>query len=321
MSYRYVLRRVVQAVPALATILVVTFLLVHFSPGDPVSVIAGDDLGPGAQVLLRHQLGLDRPLWTQFLTYVGDVLRGDLGTGYISQSPVAHEIRQYLPATLLLMVSALVLASAGGVVLGTLAARRPFRHFDLGVSTVALVGYAIPIFWLAQFAQVVLVLHLRLFPLLGLTDPHFQRTGMARNLDVAYHLVLPAAVLAASELALLTRITRTGVLQESGRAYVRTARAKGVKEKAILRDHALRNALLPVITIIGSRIGFLFSGAVLVEYAFSWPGMGFLLVRAMQSGDRPVALGIVLLIAFTVVVANLLTDLLYGWADPRIRYG
>jgi len=184
----------------------------------------------------------------------------------------------------------------------------------------ALVGYAVPAFWLGQIAILTVALRTGWFPLQGLTDARAQYTGWAHVVDVLHHLVLPALVLAISEVALITRVARTGLLQELGRDYVRTARAKGAPEPTVLTRHALPNALLPVVTIIGSRVGFLFSGAVVIETVFSWPGLGSLIVASSQTNDRPVLLGLVLLVSFSVVAANLVTDLVYGWIDPRIRY-
>jgi peptide/nickel transport system permease protein len=218
------------------------------------------------------------------------------------------------------MVSALTLSTLAGIGLGALAARRPFGSFDLAVTSTALVSYAVPTFWLAQLAILVVAYRTGFFPLAGMTDVREQYTGLAHLLDVARHLVLPALVLAASEVALMARSTRTGLIQESGKDYVTVARAKGLSSRRVLVRHALPNALLPVVTIIGTRVGFLFSGAVIVETVFAWPGMGSLIVGAAEDIDHPVLLGLVLLVALTVVFANLLTDLVYAWIDPRIRY-
>jgi peptide/nickel transport system permease protein len=188
------------------------------------------------------------------------------------------------------------------------------------LSTIALVGYALPVFWLAQLAMLTIAFKTGWFPIQGMTTARASYTGLAHWGDVARHLVLPAGVLAASEVALVSRIARTGILNEMGRDYVRTAQAKGLSESRALVRHALRNALLPVVTVVGSRIGFLFSGAVLVETVFGWPGLGRLVLSAAQTRDHPVLLGMVLLVAFSLVVANLVTDLVYARVDPRIRY-
>ena len=320
MTWRYVLRRLLQVVPAVASILVVTFAIVHFAPGDPVVAVAGDSGDKAYYDFMRAKFGLDRPLPEQFLTYSGDVLRGDLGVSYVQGERVSTLIADRVPATLLLMGSALVLSTLGGIALGVLAARRPFGPFDLGVSTVALVGYALPVFWLAQLAMLTIAFRTGWFPIQGMTTARASYTGWAHVADVTRHLALPAVVLAASEVALVSRIARTGILAEMGRDYVRAAQAKGLSESGALLRHALRNALLPVVTVVGSRVGFLFSGAVLVETVFGWPGLGRLVLSAAQTRDHPVLLGMVLLVAFSLVLANLLTDLLYARVDPRIRY-
>jgi peptide/nickel transport system permease protein len=306
--------------PAVASILIVTFAIVHAAPGDPVVAVAGESGNQEYYDFMREKFGLDRPLHVQFLTYVGNVLRGDLGVSFVQGQDVSDLIAERVPATLLLMGSALVVSTLGGVALGALAARRPFGPFDLTVSTSALIGYALPSFWLAQLAMLTIAFRTGWFPIQGMTDARAGYTGLAHYADVARHLVLPALVLAASEVALVTRIARTGILAEMGSDYVRVAKAKGLSPTGALVHHALRNALLPVVTVVGTRIGFLFSGAVLVETVFGWPGLGRLVLSAAQTRDHPILLGMVLLVAFSLVLANLVTDLVYSRVDPRIRY-
>ena len=315
----YVGRRVLTVVPAVLGVLTLTFLLVHAVPGDPAQVLAGEGADPARIEQIRQELGFDRPLPEQFLTYVGNVFRGDLGQSTSQGKPVTAVVAERVGPTLLLGGTALLLSTAGGLLLGAAAARRAFGRFDLGASTLALIGYAIPAFWLAQLAVLAFAVHLPLFPLSGYTDARAPADGLGHVAEVAYHLMLPALVLAASELALLTRVTRSGLLQELGQDYVRTARAKGLPEKEVVSAHALRNALLPVVTVLGTRIGFLFSGAVVIEAVFSWPGLGSVIVTAARESDRELMLGLVVLVAFCVIAANLVTDLLYAWIDPRVR--
>ncbi|HVL06296.1 MAG TPA: ABC transporter permease, partial [Acidimicrobiales bacterium] len=305
---------------AVASILIVTFAVVHAAPGDPVVAVAGESGNEEYYAFMREKFGLDRPVHEQFWTYSTNVLRGDLGVSFVQGREVVDLILERVPATLLLMGTALVVSTVGGVVLGALAARRPFGPFDLGVSTGALVGYALPSFWLAQLAMLTIAFRTGWFPIQGMTDARADYTGLAHYLDVARHLVLPALVLAASEVALITRIARTGILAEMDSDYIRVAQAKGLSPTGALVHHALRNALLPVVTVVGTRIGFLFSGAVLVETVFGWPGLGRLVLSAAQTRDHPLLLGMVLLVAFSLVLSNLLTDLLYARVDPRIRY-
>jgi peptide/nickel transport system permease protein len=320
MTWRYVVRRLLQVLPAVASILVVTFAIVHLAPGDPVVAVAGESGDQAYYDFMRAKFGLDRPLPVQFVTYSRDVLRGDLGVSYVQGERVSTLIAERIPATLLLMGSALVVSTLGGIALGALAARRPFGPFDLSVSTIALIGYALPVFWMAQLAMLTIAFRTGWFPIQGMTTARASYTGLAHLADVGRHLALPALVLAASEIALVTRIARTGILTEMGQDYVRAAQAKGQSTSGALVHHALRNALLPIVTVVGSRIGFLFSGAVLVETVFGWPGLGRLVLSAAQTRDHPVLLGMVLLVAFSLVLSNLVTDLLYARVDPRIRY-
>jgi len=320
MAWAYVLRRLAQLVPALGMILVVTFVLIQLVPGDPASAYAGEYATPETIASLREQYGLDQPLWRQFGTYVGNVLRGDFGNSFSYARPVSTVIAERLPATLLLTMTALVLSVGGGILAGRLAARRPSGALDVGVTWTSLLAHAIPGFFLGQVAILILGLRWRLFPVLGMTDTRIQYTGIDQILDVIYHLLLPALVLAASEITLVTRLTRTGLVEQMGHDYTRTARSKGMSPRDVLVHHALPNAALPLITVIGSRVGFLLSGAVIIETVFSWPGLGLLLVNSVQTGDRPLTLGLVLLVAVSVLIANLLTDLVYAWVDPRIRY-
>ena len=320
MSARYAVRRLAQVVLAVAGILTVTFFIIHAAPGDPAVALAGEGADPAYVETVRAEFGLDRPLPHQFAAWVSHVVRGDLGNSLIGGEPVTDVIGDRVPATLLLVGTALVVSALAGVLLGFLVARRPFGAFDATVTTTCLVGYATPAFWLAQVAVVFLAFRAGWFPVQGMTDAREIYTGWAHVRDVAHHLVLPAAVLAFSELALVARLTRTSLIAELGKDYVRTARAVGLSERRVVGVHALRNALLPVVTVIGSRVGAVFSGAVLVETVFAWPGLGQLLISSTRNRDYPVLLGLVLLASAAVVVTNLITDLVYGRIDPRIRY-
>jgi len=303
----------------MAGLLVLMFFLVHLAPGDPVIALGGEHGDPGYYALIREKFGLDRPLPEQFAVYAARVLAGDLGTSFVHGRAVSRVIAERLPATLLLMSTALVLSTVAGVSLGTMAARRAHRRGDLFLRSVALVGQAVPPFWLAQLGILALAVGTGLLPVQGMTDARRGTAGLAYILDVARHLALPALVLACGELALTTRLVRAALIEALGADYVRTARAKGLPE-VLVTVHALRNALLPVVTLIGGRIGTLCAGAVLVEAVFAWPGVGHLLLASLLARDYPVLLGIFLLVSVSVVVTNLLTDLAYGWLDPRIRF-
>ena len=319
MSARYLLRRVAQIVPAAAGIVVVAFVIIHLAPGDPVLALAGQHGDAAYYAFIRAKFGLDRPLPEQLLVYATNVLRGDLGTSYVHGRPVLAVLLERVPATLLLMTSALLVSSLAGIALGVTAARRADRPADLVVRVAALVCHAVPSFWLAQIAALTLALGTGLFPVQGISDARRAWTGWRYAADVVHHLALPALVLAANEVALITRLVRAGVLEALATDYIRTARAKGLPERAVVR-HASRNALLPVVTVIGGRIGMLFTGAVLVETVFAWPGLGQLLLSSIQTRDLPVLLALFLLVSLTVVLTNVVTDLGYAWLDPRIRY-
>ncbi len=317
---RFVVRRLLRAAPAVAAILVLTFLMIQLAPGDAVDALAGAGGDQATNDYLRAYLQLDRPVWQQFGAYVGNLTHGDLGVSFVQGgTPVVELIGERLFPTLLLMGAALIMSSVGGVLLGALIARWPYGRFDASISSLSLVVDALPGFWLAQLVVLAFAINAGWFPVQGMTDAREQYTGVAALADIAHHLVLPAVVLASSELALVTRVARSRLLAEKGRDYVRTARAKGISERRTILAHALPNAMLPVVTIVGTRIGFLFAGAVVIETVFSWPGLGTLLLTASQSRDRPVLLGLVLVVSLSVVLANLVTDLVYGWIDPRAR--
>jgi len=316
---RYLLRRLVQILPTVAGLLVLNFCIIHLAPGDPVIALGGEHGDAAYYAFLRSRFGLDRPLPEQLLTYVSNVLRGDLGTSFVHGRSVASVIVERVPATLLLVGTALVLSSAAGVGLGILAARLGRRPAVFTLDVAALLGYATPPFWLGQIALLALAVGTGLFPVQGMTDARNPQTGLAHLADVLHHLVLPAIVLAINELALTTRLVRTGLVEALGTDYVRAARAKGLPEGLVVR-HALRNVMLPVITVIGSRAGMFLSGAVLVEVVFAWPGLGRLLLSSLLSRDYPVLLGMFLIVSVGVVLANLITDLAYARFDPRIRY-
>jgi len=319
-SRDYLLRRLAQLVPTVAAILLVSFLLLHLAPGDPVLALAGENGDAAYYAAMRERFGLDQPLPTQLATYVGNVLRGDLGSSYVQGRPVAELIAERLPATFLLTGSALALSTLLGIALGMVSATRRGRWLDAGLSATTLAVYAAPVFLVGQLAILMVALRTGWFPVQGMSSADRSGGGAGHLVDVAHHLALPALTLASQETAVIARLTRAGVSEELDRDYVRTARAKGVSERRVLFRHALRRPLLPIVTVLGGRAGHLLSGAVLVEAVFGWPGIGRLLVTAIQTRDAPVVLGVFLLVAVTVVVANLVTDMVYARLDPRIRY-
>ncbi len=304
----------------LVSIGTLTFLLIHLAPGDPIVALSGEFSTAEYQRELEAYYGLDRPLYEQYLRYLVNILQGDLGASYYFKQSVALVILERLPSTLLLVIPSLILSSGLGIWLGTISAKQRHSIHDLGITTTALVSYAIPIFWFAQLLLLFFSVHLDLFPVQGMRDVRANYTGPRLWLDVGYHMILPVLTMTAQQLALILVLTRSGLHNELQQDYVRTARAKGLLESRVLRHHALRNALLPVVTVIGGRVGFLFAGAVLTETVFAWPGLGRLVVSASFNRDHPLILGLFLFISLAVLLANLVTDLVYALLDPRIRY-
>jgi len=317
----YLIRRAGQFIPTIAAILLIGFLLIHLAPGDPVLALAGDNGDAQYYADMRARFGLDEPLPVQLAKYAGNLVTGDLGTSYMQGRPVAEIIAERLPATVLLTASALLISALVGVAVGVYAATRHNRLGDHVVTATTLAVYAAPVFLLGQLAILVLALRTGWFPVQGMTDPRGDTTSLRAGIDVAHHLALPMLVLAAQEVAAVAQITRAGMVNELGSDHVRTARAKGVTERVVLTRHALRRVLPSVVTVLGERVGHLVAGAVVVEAVFGWPGIGRLLVTAMQSRDIPIVMGVFLIVAVTVVIANLLTDLLYVKLDPRVRLG
>ena len=316
----YLLRRLIQIIPMLLGIGTLTFLLIHFAPGDPIVALSGEFSTAEYQREMKAYYGLDRPLWQQYGRYIINVLGGDFGRSYYYKQPVTIVILERLPSTLLLVIPSLVLSSGLGIWLGALSAQKRRSLSDFGITTTALVSYAIPIFWFAQLLLLLFAVQLDWFPVQGMRDVRANYSSWRLWLDVAYHMTLPVITMTSQQLALILVLTRAGLDNELQQDYVRTARSKGLAERQVLRYHALRNALLPVVTVIGGRIGFLFAGAVLTETVFAWPGLGRLVLSASLNRDHPLILGLFLFISLAVLLSNLITDLLYAWLDPRIRY-
>ncbi|MEP7105850.1 MAG: ABC transporter permease [Chloroflexota bacterium] len=302
----YVARRVLVAIPTVFGVATVIFLLVRLLPGDPARTIAGVLASQADVERIRHQFGLDQPLYVQYVTYIVHLLTGDLGISTRTGEPVRQEILTRLPYTMELAAISTVISILLGVTLGVLAATRRGRPLDLAISAVAVFGLSMPVYWLGLMLIILFSIQLHVFPAAGAQDP--------------LGFVLPSITLALFSLALVARQSRSAMLEVLGQDYVRTARAKGAPMRTVLVKHALRNALLPVVTVIGLQFGALIGGAVLTETVFSWPGVGRLLVDSIFSRDYPVVQGVVLMLAVAFIFVNLLVDLLYAYVDPRIRY-
>jgi ABC-type dipeptide/oligopeptide/nickel transport system permease component len=302
---RYLGQRILYAIPALWLIVTMVFMLAHLVPGDPVAQM----LGEGARVedlqQLRHALGLDLPLLTQYGRYMGGVLHGNLGESFRFQQPVLRVVASHYPATLELAIVALLICAAIAIPAGVLAAHRRGERTDHAVGVLTLFGLSIPNFALGPILILVFSVILGWLPVSG-------RGGIL-------HLVLPAFTLGAALAAILTRMVRTSVIEELSADYIRTARAKGLTESAVLFRHAFRNALIPILTILGLQFGTLLAGTIVTESIFAWPGIGRLAVQAIGARDYPLLQGCILLIAVSYVIVNLLTDFVYAVVDPRVR--
>lgn len=316
----FVLRRLVQLVPVVLAIATLNFLLLHMTPGDAADILAGQ-MGHATVEFtnqLRAEFGLDRPLYEQYAIYMAKLLTFDLGMSHLQQTPVIDLILGRLPATLILMVSAIVISVVIGVVLGVGAARRQGTLADNVISITALIVYATPAFWLGLMLIVLFSIILDILPSGGMMQVGAGLTGIDHVLDVARHLVLPATTLGLFYVAIYARLMRASMLEVYGLDFIVTARAKGLSEGKIAWTHAMRNALLPVVTLAGVQIGHLLGGSILIETVFGWPGLGRLVFDALLQRDLNLLLGILFVSSVVVVVANLIVDLLYGLLDPRI---
>jgi peptide/nickel transport system permease protein len=317
----YVLRRLLQAVPVVFAILALNFLLLHLAPGDAAQVLAGEAASatPEYMAELRHRFGLDRPVAVQLLLYMKNMLALDLGFSFRYNMPVLQLIVGRLGPTLLLMLTTLVASVLTGIVLGLLAAARAGSWRDTLISVLALVSYATPLFWVGLMLIVVFSLKLDWLPTSGMETVAAFYEGWARVVDIARHLVLPALTLSLFYMALYVRLMRAAMLEQSGMDYVTTARAKGLGEARITLSHVLRNAVLPVVTMVGVQAGSLLGGSIVVESVFAWPGLGLLAFQSLFARDFNLLLGIFFLSACLVVAVNLAVDVLYTVLDPRIH--
>ncbi|MEO8345793.1 MAG: ABC transporter permease subunit [Betaproteobacteria bacterium] len=333
--FAFLLRRVALIVPTFFGVTLLAFALIRLIPGDPVENLSGErGMDPERRLRLLHQFGLDQPLYAQYFDYIGNVLRGDLGTSLTTHEPVLQEFLTLFPATFELAFFALIFAVCIGLPAGILAAIKRNTIADYAVMGVSLTGYSMPIFWWALLLILLFSVQLGWTPVSGRIAVQYDvqaatgfmlidtlRSGDAGAFRSALsHLVLPMIALGTIPLAVIARMTRSSMLEVLREDYVRTARAKGLPRLQVVLIHALRNALIPVITVIGLQVGLLLSGAILTETIFSWPGIGNWLIHGVQSRDYPVVQGGILLIATIVISVNLIVDLLYGVINPRIRH-
>ena len=321
-ALQFTMSRLAQGFALVLAVVVLNFVLVHAAPGDPVETIAGASGGMSAELKeqLRTQYGLDQPLPTQLAVYLGKVVQGDLGYSYFFNLPVASLIAERVPATLLLVLVSVLGAFVIGTVLGVLSSRKPNGVLSQFINTLSLVGFAAPVFWTGIMLVILFASVVPLFPVSGMRAIDSTGAGgWADVLDVAHHLVLPALTLGLVYLAQYSRLSRASMLDVLGSDFIRTARAKGLSNGVVLYKHALRNAVLPVITILGLQFGNVLAGAILVETVFNWPGLGRLAFESVLRRDYPTILGVLLFSSVVVVVMNVLTDYCYRLIDPRIK--
>lgn len=316
----YVLRRLLLAIPLILVVIALNFTLIMLAPGDPVDLIVPEGADQAYRDRVRAEFGLDQPAPVQLVRYVANVARGDLGYSIRFRQDVLPLIVSRLGATLLLAGTGFIISSVLGVLLGVIAARRANSFGDNAATLFSLAGYSMPVFWLGQLMLVVFALDLGWFPTQGMFSIRTPTEGFAHVLDVAHHLVLPALAYSIYPLTLIYRLTRVKMRDTLVLDYITTARAKGLRERRISYRHALPNAFLPVLTVIGYNFGFMLAGSVLVETVFGWPGMGRLLQESIFGRDYPVLLGLFTVSSVMVIVANVITDILYAVIDPRVTF-
>ncbi len=330
----YIIKRFLGVIPVLLCVSMLVFGFLRLIPGDPALVMLGERATPENIARVREQLGLNKPIYEQYLTFLGNALRGDLGRSILRQEPVTQEIIRRFPATIELALAALLFAVVVGIPAGVISAVRRGSWFDASSMLVALTGVSMPIFWLGLMLIYLFAVVLHLLPTGGRLDAGTQFVPITNlvlvdsllrgDIPVFFqglrHLLLPALALGTIPMAIIARMTRSSMLEVLGQDYVRTAHAKGLAARTVVVRHALRNAWLPIITVVGLQVGILMSGAILTETVFSWPGIGRWLVDAIYARDYPIVQGVTLVIALIFVVVNLSVDILYALVDPRIRF-
>jgi peptide/nickel transport system permease protein len=305
----HVARKLLYVIPVVWGVVTVVFILMAVVPGDPARLMMGQRGDPATLERIRRDLGLDLPVLQQYARFIGQLAHGDLGMSYRSNERVSSAIKTRFAATMRLSLWAIVIAVAVGLSTGVVSAAKPNTAFDYGAMVVAVFGASAPVFWIGLLLLLVFAYHLGWVP------------GISSGEASWRHLILPAVTLGLRPAAIIARLTRSCMLEVMAQDYIRTARAKGVKESAVVVKHALRNAMIPVVTVIGTEVSSLLSGAVLTESVFAWPGMGRLAVEALVNRDFPMIRGVVIVMALTFLAANLIVDVSYGLFDPRVRYG
>ncbi len=320
---RFVSRRLIQAVPLLVVISILTFGIIEIAPGDAAQMYIDPDKGadPGYIAQVRESLGLNRPVYIRYSAWLVKTLQGDLGFSLRTRRPVTLEIGDRLPNTLLLGAVSLLLSIIIAVPIGIVSALYRYSILDYILSTLALVGISVPVFWVALLLLQVFSIQLNWLPGVGMHSVREHYQGWDATVDVIRHMILPATVLSLAQTASWSRYQRSALLEVLGQDYIRTARAKGMREYRVIGLHALRNALIPTVTLIGLSVPTIVTGAFITETIFGWPGMGRLGVESINGRDYPIIMAVTMLSSLLIILGNLLADVAYAWVDPRIRYG
>jgi peptide/nickel transport system permease protein len=318
--YRYIIRRIIEMVPLVLAIAVVNFIIIHIAPGDPALLLAGEQASPEYVAQVRQEFALDRPLYEQLLAYLGRLVRGDLGRSLLSNRPVWDTIIERIPATVVLVYSCDLTAFVVGTLLGALAARHHGKAQDKFLIAGSLFWYSVPLFLSGIFYITVFAVVLRWLPTSGMTSYTAPRAGFGHIIDVLRHFLLPYITLLGARIPPYLRVSRSSTFDIMNEDFIRTLRAAGVPENRIFIRHALRNALLPMVTMYGLWMGISLSGALLTETVFAWPGMGRLMYEAISYRDYPIIMGCFIIVSIWVIVMSLVTDIVYAYLDPRITY-
>ena len=317
----YLLTRISQIPITLGIILGISFFLIHAAPGDPVAALAGDFVTKEYRDLIIQHYGLDQPLITQSFKYFKNVVTGDFGDSYYFKAPVFSVISTRVLPTLLLIVPSVVLSTFFGIVLGMLTVRFKSYTIGIGIPILATIIYALPTFWLGYLLILFFSIKLNIFPIQGMSNPRYSLEGLEYFIDVLKHLALPLLTMVLTQLAQVVLLVKSRLSEEIQRPYFKTALSKGLKRQSAIFNHALPNAMLPIVTVLGTRFGFLITGSILTETVFAWPGLGRLMIIAIEVRDYPLVLGILFMLSLIILILNLITDLIYTILDPRINFG
>ena len=317
----YLLTRISQIPITLGIILGISFFLIHAAPGDPVAALAGDFVTKEYRDLIIQHYGLDQPLITQSFKYFKNVVTGDFGDSYYFKAPVFAVISTRVLPTLLLIVPSVLLSTFFGIVLGMLTFRFKSYTIGIGIPILATIIYALPTFWLGYLLILFFSINLNIFPIQGMSNPRYSLEGLEYYIDVFKHLALPLLTMVLTQLAQVVLLVKSRLSEEIQRPYFKTALSKGLKRQSAIFNHALPNAMLPIVTVLGTRFGFLITGSILTETVFAWPGLGRLMIIAIEVRDYPLVLGILFMLSLIILILNLITDLIYTILDPRINFG